>query len=292
MSDVQTLKQQRTKLFEDTYNNIIPERVPIGVNMCIEAVAEFGGLSVRDVNWNPPSVMPAANEICQKVYSDICPANVYNARFPGFYEMSKSKSFKMASSGFVQHPEISGMEIEDYDYLIEKPFDCMLERVMPRLYGGFASGNPLETAVSMAKTIAIMNGDIFASFGLMAKLNEQYGYHADNGMARAMTTAPFDFLADQLRGFSKISTDMRRMPEKVLAACEALYPLMVHAGIPKVKTPYSRAFSFTHMATFMRGKDFEKFWWPTFLRMCNAHASMGIQTDTFCEDDWTRYLDY
>jgi hypothetical protein len=198
----------------------------------------------------------------------------------------------MASSGFAQHPEVSGMEAEDYDYLIENPVDCILERVIPRLYKGFASGNSMETALSLAKTIAIKNADMFTSFGLLEKLNERYGYYADNGMARAMTTAPFDFLADQLRGFSRIPVDLRRMPEKTLAACEAVYPLMVQAGIPKMKTPYSRAFSYLHMATFMRPKDFEKFWWPTFLRMCQEHASQGIQIDTFCEDNWTRYIDY
>jgi len=42
----------------------------------------------------------------------------------------------------------------------------------------------------------------------------------------------------------------------------------------------------------MQEADFKKFWWPTFLRMCNEHASMGIQTDTFCQQDWTRYLDH
>jgi hypothetical protein len=292
MSDAQAIKQQRTKLFEDTYNNIIPERVPINVNICIEAVAELGGLNVRDVNWNPPSAMPAAFKICQEIYSDICPANLYNARFPGFYEMSKSKSFRMGSSGFVQHPEVMGMLPEEYDYLIEKPVDCLLEKVIPRLYKGFDSENPMETALAVAKTVAIKNADMFASLGLMAKLNEQYGYFADNGMARAMTTAPFDFIADQLRGFSKIPGDVRRIPDKVLAACEAVYPLMVKAGIPHVKTPYSRAFSYLHMPTFMREADFSKFWWPTFLRMCNELSSMGIQTDTFCEDDWIRYLDY
>jgi hypothetical protein len=292
MSDAKTLKQQRTKLFEDTYNNIIPERVPINVNVGIEAVAEIGGLNVAETNWNPGIAMQAATDLCNKVYSDICPANLYNARFPGFYEMSRSKSFRMASSGFVQHPEVSGMDVEDYDYLIEKPVDCILERVIPRLYPAFASGSPMEIALALAKTIAIKNADAFTSFGLLGKINEQFGYHAENGMARAMTTAPLDFVADQLRGFTKMSVDIRRMPDKVLAAGDAVYPLMLRAGTPKVITPYSRAVSYLHMPTFMREKDFAKLWWPSFLRMCNELASMGIQTDTFCEDNWDRYLDY
>jgi hypothetical protein len=292
MSDIQQLQQQRSKLFEDTYNNIIPERVPINVNMCKEAVAEFGGMSVMDINWNPPMLMPAIYQICNQVYSDVCPANFFSTRFPGFYEMSNSISFRMSNGGFVQHPEVSGMLIEDYDYLIEKPYDCLVKRVIPRLYKGFNTDDPMQMALTFAKTIAIRNADMFTCFGLAAALNEQLGYYADNGMARAFTTAPFDFLADQLRGFTSIPGDIRRVPDKVLAACEAVYPLMVKSGIPKLMTPYSRAYSFLHMPTFMREKDFAKFWWPTFLRMCNEQASMGIQIDTFCEDNWDRYLDY
>lgn len=285
MSDVQALKAQRTKLFEDTYNNIIPERVPIKVQLCKEVVAELAGMDVREVNWNIPSIAPAADKICQQVYSDVCPANFHSTRYPSHYEVSGSRSFKMSNTGFVQHPETSGMPLEDYDYLISNPLDCLIERVIPRLYTGLDPTEfPMLAAVNLAKAVAAKNGDMFPMFGVSAQLDGKYGYYADNGMARSMTTAPFDFLADQLRGFSSIPADMRRHPDKVLAACDAIYPLMVKAGIPKMLTPYSRAFSFLHMPTFMREKDFVKFWWPSFLRMCNEHASMGIQIETFCED--------
>ncbi|NLN98594.1 MAG: uroporphyrinogen decarboxylase [Eubacteriaceae bacterium] len=292
MSNIKTLQQYRTKLFEDIYNNVIPDRVPININICKEAVAEFGGMSIKDINWKPEKLMPAAVDICNKVYSDVCPANFFSTRYPGQYEMSRSRSFEMGSSGFVQHPEVSGMLLEDYDYLIEKPFDCLVERVIPRLNRGFSSDSPMEVALSFTKTFNIKNADFFTGLGLVGKLKEQFGYYADNGMARAFTTAPFDFLADQLRGFSTIPVDMRRLPDKVLAACEAIYPLMVKAGIPKMMTPHARAYSYLHMPTYMREKDFEKFYWPTFLKMCNTHAAMGIQIDTFCEDNWDRYLDY
>ena len=293
MSNPQEMQAYRTKLFQDVYNNVIPDRVPIQVSLCKEVVAELCGMDVREMNWNVPMLGGVADQICQKVYSDICPVNFFSTRFINQYEMSGSKSFKMSQTGFVQHPELSGMTVEDYDYLIEKPLDCLIERVIPRLFDGLNNPeNPMLNAMTLAKTVAARNGDMFPVFGIQGRLNGQYGYYAPNGMARAMTTAPFDFIADQLRGFSQIPMDMRRNKEKLLAAVDAVYPLMVKAGIPAMLTPDACAYSFLHMPTFMRTKDFENFWWPSFLKMCNELASMGIRTETFCEDDWTRYLDY
>ncbi|MFZ7120519.1 MAG: hypothetical protein ACOWWH_06180 [Eubacteriaceae bacterium] len=45
-----------------------------------------------------------------------------------------------------------------------------------------------------------------------------------------------------------------------------------------------------HMPTFMREKDFAKYWWPTFKKLCDDHASVGIRTQIFCEDDWRDIL--
>ncbi|MFZ7133882.1 MAG: uroporphyrinogen decarboxylase [Eubacteriales bacterium] len=292
MSEIQQLKNERTALFEDTYDNIIPKRVPINVNICIEAVAEAKGLNIRDVNWNPGSVEPAAHDICKQIYSDICPAGVFSVRFPAFYEISKSESFKMGSNGFMQHPEVVGMNAEDYDDLIENPWDFLLEKVLSQHYKRFETDNKIEMALYMTKTLIARNEDLFVSLGLLGKLSSIYGYYMENGRARAMTTAPFDFLADQLRSFSGISGDVRRIPEKVLAACDAIYPLMLKAGSPHMKTKHARHYSFLHMPTFMREKDFKKLWWPSFLKLCNELGSMGIQTETFCEDNWDRYLDY
>ncbi len=292
MNNAENLKQERDRLFHDVCNNTIPKRVPINVNMTLDATAEFGGLDPNDVLWDPPKAIPAIHALCEKLPTDICPTHAFAGRLPGHYTMSGSQSFVQGAKGFVQHPEVVGMYEEDYDFLIERPLDCLVERVLPRQFKGLDLKEPMKTAFTFAKTIALKNADVFACLGFLGKINAQYGYHADNGMARAMTTAPFDFIADQLRSFSGISKDIRRMPEKVEEACRAVLPLMVKAGTPKMLVPGCCAYSFLHMPSFMRPKDFEKYWWPTFLDMCNTLASMGIKTDTFCEDNWERYLDF
>ena len=59
------------------------------------------------------------------------------------------------------------------------------------------------------------------------------------GGAFAQTDAPFDFIADLLRSFTGMMMDIRRVPDKVEAACEAILPLMVKAGAKG--TPERRA---------------------------------------------------
>ena len=44
------------------------------------------------------------------------------------------------------------------------------------------------------------------------------------GAIAGILKAPFDILADKLRGYKGLCMDMFRQPKKVLAACEALAP--------------------------------------------------------------------
>lgn len=292
MSDVKALKEERASIFEDLYNNKIPKRVPISIGLTLELIAQYGGLDLLTAQWNPALVEEAADKICQVLYSDTCPFTG-SLRYPSYYQVLESQSFVMGSNGFIQHPEVVGMLPEDYDYLIEKPYDCLLERVLPRQYKALKFEDPFKMAISFAKSLLSYNNDMGQAGAIIARLVEKYGYYA-GGSRRSggFTEAPFDFLADQLRGFRGISMDVRRIPEKVAEACEALYPIVLKKGMPETVDNNAAVFIPLHMPTFMREKDFEKLWWPTFKRMVDEYASMGVHCQLFCEDNWDRYLDY
>lgn len=289
MIDIKQLQEERTSIFHDVYDSKVPKRVPVSLSISLEATALFGGLDLEAAQWKPSSVAEAADKVCQTLYSDICPTTG-SLRFPSFYEVLQSQSFVMGSNGFIQHPEVVGMEPEDYDYLIEKPYDCLLERVIPRQHKGLNLNNPVQMAINFAKSFTAYHGDTAEAIGNILPLIGKYGYYP--GHPTGFTEAPFDFLADQLRGFKEINMDIRRMPEKVAEACEALYPIVLKKGMPAVINKYSRVTYPLHMPTFMREKDFAKLWWPSFKRMCDTYASMGVQNHLWCEDNWTRYLDY
>lgn len=283
------VQQERINIFQNVSDSIIPKRVPVNFNLPIEFIAQFGGMDMVAAQWKPSSVEEAADKACRDIYSDICPFNG-SIRYPSFYQTLESQSFVMGSNGFIQHPEVVGMDPADYDYLIEKPYDCLLERILPRQYKALDLNDPVKMALSMTKSMLAFNNDFAESGVIKAKLVDKYGYYP--GVPSGFTSAPFDFISDQLRGFKDMSMDIRRMPEKVAEACEAIYPIVFKKGLPKVRTKYSYVYAPLHMPPFMREKDFVKLWWPTFKRMCDEYASMGIHMTLFCEQDWTRYLDY
>lgn len=291
MADVKALQRERIEIFEAVFDNKIPKRVPVSIGLPFEVVAQFGGLDLVEAQWNPTLVEKAADKLCETVYSDTC-VFTGSFRFPSFYQELESQSFVMASNGFIQHPEVTGMLPEEYDYLIEKPYECLLERVIPRQYKGFKLDNSVNTAIKFAKSLLAFNNDFMQAGMLIGKLTEKYGYYPGSLFSGGFTEAAFDFLADQLRGFKGISMDIRRMPEKVAEACEALYPIVFKKGLPANPSKYAPVFIPLHMPTFMREKDFEKLYWPTFKRMLEEYAAIGVHCNIFCEDDWTRYLDY
>jgi hypothetical protein len=291
VADVKALQQERISIYQDVFDNKIPKRVPVNLSFALEVIAQYGKLDMVEAQWKPEILEEAADKVCRKVYSDVC---VFSGtfRFPSFYQALKSRSFVMSSIGFIQHPEVIGMFPEDYDYLIEKPYECILERVIPRQYEAFDLDNPVNTAINFTKSMLAYNNDFMQVGKIIGKLTEKHGYYPGSIFGGGFTEAPFDLLADQLRSFKGISMDIRRMPDKVAEACEALYPIAFKKGLPASPSKYAPVFIPLHMPTFMREKDFEKLFWPTFKRMVEEYASIGVHCNLFCEDDWTRYLDY
>lgn len=85
---------------------------------------------------------------------------------------------------------------------------------------------------------------------------------------------------------------MRRQPEKLLEAMEALMPYCIWMGKPRSISQLGCNMIMTHMAAFLNTKDFEKFYWPTFHKLCHIAAEQGQAMQIFLEGDWTRFIDH
>jgi len=290
-NDVKALQQERIQIYQDIYDNKIPKRVPVDINLPFDFIAQYGGLNLSEAQWDLTMVEDAVDKICQLVYSDKC---IFGGslRYPSFYQALDSQTFKMSSTGFMQHPEVVGMLPEEYNYFIENPYDCLLEKVLPRQYKAFNLDDPVNAALSFAKSVIARQKEMADQAQIINKMVEKYGYYPGGRYAGGITEAPFDFVADFLRGFKGISMDIRRIPEKVAAACEAVYPIVFKMGLPKQISNYGSVFIPLHMAPFMRERDFATLYWPSLKRLVEEYASMGIHCKLFCERDWTRFLDY
>lgn len=287
MISAEEMKQERTELFQDLYTLKKPKRVPITIKVNNEFGIQYAGMDLIDTQWHPERMEAAANKICEDFFADKNPFG--SRRFPAFYTFTDSTYFKIASSGFLQHPEIAPMQPEEYPELVASPYDFLIEKILPRLYTAFDGSNILQS-LNFAVSMKAKEDDDQAAGAISKKISQKFGYF--NPDAKSAVFAPFDFIADILRGFTGTLMDIRRCGEMVQEACEAVLPLMVQLGITSRPTVMSECYIPLHMAPYMKTKDFEKYYWPTFKTMIEQIMASGQGISIFCEQDWTRYLDY
>ncbi|MCL1913456.1 MAG: hypothetical protein FWG10_06215 [Eubacteriaceae bacterium] len=293
--DAKALQAERISLYDDYYNHKIPKRLPVSMSTSHHILAELGGIDFFDFQYDYGRLSEEAEKMCERLYSDTCPVGGVGAasRIPAYYQLLESLSLQMGSGGFVQHPNTIGMLYEDYEALIADPYAALLEIVIPRQFPGLSMDDPVKRGSAIHMSIQSRLEDGMGLAPTIAALMEKYGYYPGppRGSSGGFTTAPYDFLADQLRSFTEISKDIRRNRQLVLDACEALYPLMFLNGLPQLPAPQGGSGSPLHMPTYMREKDFVEVWLPTYRRMLEQYAARGVRINIFCEHDWMRYLD-
>ncbi len=88
--------------------------------------------------------------------------------------------------------------------------------------------------------------------------------------------------------------DVRRKADKVKAAVEATEPLMYRLAKILNPTPgiIPSMFIPLHMPSYMRTKDFEKLYWPTFKSLVCNLVDDGYTVQVFFEKNWERYYEY
>lgn len=286
--DEQLLKE-REEIFTNIYTGIIPKRVPIGVGMSTEVCIEKAGLPLAETQWTGVGLEDAVESVVKNIRSDTIPSDV--PRSPQYAEISGSKFWNMGKNGTMQHPEVIFMQPEEYDGFIAFPYDFIIEKLLPRMHTKFDTSAERRSMVMYMSLTALM--DTRMKIGMIyGKLSAKYSFFSIPQKQSAFCLNPFDFLSDLLRGFTGIMTDIKRRPEKVIEATEALLPLLCKFALPQEISDIGSTFMPCHLPTFLRTKEFEKFFYPGFSKLIHATAETGQTFSVFCEDDWTRYLDY
>ncbi|MFZ7121429.1 MAG: uroporphyrinogen decarboxylase family protein [Eubacteriaceae bacterium] len=265
-----------------------PDRVPVICKVEPTYAIQYAGNNLKESLWNLDLLIESMDKLYSDFYFD---AGGFAGRFPLFYKRTGSKSFvPNEKDGYMQHPEVAGLQPEEYDEYIKDPFKCLVEKVVPRLYTELGQSG-VDGHLAWARSV---NADskIRAKIAAgNAMLNQKYGIAS---IRRGISEAPLDFIADLLRGFTGVSMDIRRCPGKLEEAVEVTLPLMVK--LAKLLNPVPSAtqsiFVPLHMAPFMSNKNFERFYWPTFKKFCEEITKDGYTMQIFFEKNWSRYYDY
>ncbi|HWR42102.1 uroporphyrinogen decarboxylase family protein [Sporomusa sp.] len=267
-----------------------PDRVPSCLMLEPTWSAHYAGYSIKEALWDMNTIVKATEKVVTDFDFDFMDGMF--VRSPLYYNSLGAKTWVQSEiSGIMQHPEVMGMYEDEYPELIADSFPFIANKVLPRLYTELAKPG-LGSALALAKASTIM-GDILATAGRgMERLQNEYGVVFSGG---GFTEVPIDLLSDFLRTMKGVALDIRRRPDQVESACEALLPLMIRlakAGFPGPATDFPCVGMPLHIAPYLKRKDFERFYWPTFKKLVETLADDGYTLNIFFEGDWTRYYDY
>jgi hypothetical protein len=290
----QKLMQERVTRLLTTLSLNEPDRVPI----CFGTetwIASNAGFTVQEIAYDYSKLISACEKVIEEYQWDaywpplgIWPAPVFDAVGQSQYAIAGSD---IDPASAYQWPDSSPMTVEDYPKFIADPLNFIFEEMMPKRSKELAKPWP-RNSVALAKGALAFGMYLATMGGAFAKWAEVYGMPV---LLSGLSDPPMDYLADHFRGFNGIMMDIKRNPDEVVAACEAMYPLalrcvMTSFGGPPAKFPW--VFLPLHVPTYLRPVDFEKFYWPTFSRLINDIADNGYNCLLFLEGDWEPYFSF
>lgn len=188
------------------------------------------------------------------------------------------------------------MKADEYDALIADPTAFLYETWLPRVSADMGPMGHMGPMGYRSKLALVKGGmammQYFYAFGPQGEV-----LRTESGTVSAIAgilKAPFDILADKLRGYIGLTLDMVTQPEKVLEACEALMPHLCHVAVTSADPTGQVPVGFwMHRGClpFVSAGQFESHYWPTVKPIIETLWANGHQTLFYAEGDWNRHLD-
>jgi hypothetical protein len=186
------------------------------------------------------------------------------------------------------------MQPDEYDRLIDDPTAFLLEVWLPRVSTEVCkTGEP----VTQRNNLSFLKGgmammEYFGAFGAQnVRLREESGtVSAISGIFKA----PLDILADKLRGYLGLVDDLFERRDKVVAACEALMPHLLH--VAKTTADPQRLVPIGYWmhrggVPFVSPEVFKNIYWATVKPIIEELWADGHQTLFYAEGKWDYHLE-
>ncbi|MBE0481237.1 MAG: hypothetical protein IBX68_09690, partial [Dehalococcoidia bacterium] len=208
------------------------------------------------------------------------------------------------------------MQAEDYDWFLDDPSDYMIRVHFPKLAGVLAPLGklpPVHGVISwyqgMFEMLSAMGDpEVLAAFEALSRAAAEarkwfnsflgfVGEMKDMGFPTfvlAVSHAPYDFLANFLRGTRGAMVDMYRSPDKLLKACEKITPWMVQAGVDGARAtglPVAAIFLHKGFEGMMSHEQFRTFYWPTLKKVLMGLIDEGVTPYVYTEGNYTARLE-
>lgn len=204
------------------------------------------------------------------------------------------------------------MEEDEYDEFLRDPSHFCMTKVFPRKHkklAGLAKLNFHEVVEfgHYASMAAFADPEVRqALLTLMFAGEQAVEWQRNSALLRetalacqtplgalAGQNAPYDMLADNIRGFLNVPMDLYEIPEKVTAAIDIMTEYALQ-NVRRLKNTGSRyCFMPLHGGTddFMSLEDYRTFYWPSLRRVIEEIINCGMIPYVFCEGRYDTRLE-
>lgn len=290
------LYQIRLKRYVTAMRNEKPDAIPIRPFVA-EFTAKYAGYTCQDVAHDYTKAFDAAVK-CARDYDwdAVVPNMVYVwtglAQAVGlrYYGIPGIHIPPTTGFNYIEPREDDAfMRADEYDELIRDPTAFLYNVWLPRV----------STEVSKLGEPSTYRNNLSFVKGGMAMLQYFYAFgpqidrlRRECGTVSAISgifKAPFDILADKLRGYIGLTMDMAAQPKKVLQACEALMPHLCHVGLTTADPNRLVPIGFwmhRGCVPFVSPKTFQSHYWSTLKPIIEEFWKQGHQTLFYAEGRW------
>jgi methoxylated aromatic compound---corrinoid protein Co-methyltransferase len=304
MSDkMESLYQERLKRYVTAMRNEKPDRIPIRP-FAAEFCAKYAGLTCQQVTHDIDHAFDAVLKCTADFDWDAAVSNMVFV-WTGSVDAIGLKYYSIP--GIHTPPDTCFQYLEpseeneahmledEYDALIEDPTGFLANVWMPRVSKDV---QPIGEPSTYRNNLSWLKGgmSVLQYFQRLGAQNDRM--RKETGTVSAISgclKAPFDILADKLRGFKPLCMDLYMQPEKVVAACEALMPHMMFnalAGADPDKNVPITIWLHRGCVPFLSPEQFAKFYWPTLKPIIEEIFAQGHQILFYAEGEWNQNLNF
>lgn len=295
------LYAERLARYLTANRNGMPDRVPLRP-FAAEVTARYAGFTCQEVTHDYRLAFEAVIRCCKDFPWDaVVPNMVYV--WTGLTQAAGLRYYGVP--GIDVGPDVgfqyrepaerdAFMKREEYDEFIEDPTRYLFETWLPRVsVEAAAKGEPVtyRNNLSFVKGGMAMLSYFQAFASQLERMRRECGTPSS---ICGMLKAPLDVLADKFRGYVGLAFDLMEMPDKVLAACQALMPHLGYIALtsadPQKQLPIP-IWMHRGCTPFISKDLFDRIYWPTLKPIVEALWAQGNQTLFYAEGKWDAHLD-
>lgn len=299
--NAEQLYQARFRRYMTALRNEKPDQVPIRP-LVAEFVANVAGYSCQDITHDYTKAFDAVIKTGKAFDWDAMVVNMVWV-WTGLTQAIGLRYYGIPGIGiphdvgfnYIEPSEDNAfMRADEYDALIADPTAFLYNVWLPRVSTEVAAiGQP----ATYRNNLALVKGGMAMMTYFMALGPQIQRMREEAGTVSAIAgifKAPLDIIADKLRGYVGLTMDMAERPDKVLKACEALMPHLVHVGLSTADPAKQVPIGFwmhRGCVPFVNPGQFKSHYWPTLKPCIEEFWRHGHQTMFYAEGDWDYHLD-